>query len=259
MSDVFSLKGQVAVITGAGSGIGAATARRFAQAGAWLVLADHVVDGHDMDAVVADATAAGAAVEVVGVDVRSETDVERLVATAVDRFGRVDVVVANAAIARIAPLAEMTEADFNDTIDVDLTGVWRLFRAALPAMRAAGSGRMLATTSTVGVIEAWDAHAHYAAAKAGITGMVRALAAELGPSGITVNAIAPGIIETPQTLDPVNSLGPDGVADTAAGQPIRRVGRADDIAAGFQYLASAAGGFVTGHVLVIDGGRTLVR
>jgi 3-oxoacyl-[acyl-carrier protein] reductase len=259
MTDMFALDGQVAVITGAGSGIGAATARRFASAGASLVLADHAVDGHDMDAVVADVRAAGAEVEVVGTDVRHEADVERLVATAVDRFGRLDIAIANAAIARVAPLESMTEADFRDTIDVDLTGVWRLFRAALAPMRAAGAGRLLATTSTVGVIEAWDAHAHYAAAKAGITGMVRALAAELGPSGITVNAIAPGIIETPQTLDAVNSLGPDGVAATAHVQPIRRVGRADDIAAGYQYLASAAGGFVTGHVLVVDGGRTLVR
>lgn len=259
MSDTFSLGGQVAVITGAASGIGAATARRFARAGASLVLADYLVDGHDMAALVTELTALGAQVEVRAVDVRSEDDVNRLVIAAISRFGRLDIAVANAAIARIAPLEAMTEADFQDTIDVDLTGVWRLFRAALPAMREAGSGRLLATTSTVGVIEAWDAHAHYAAAKAGITGMVRSLAAELGPSGITVNAIAPGIIETPQTLDAVNSLGPDGVAGTAAAQPIRRVGQADDIAAGYQYLASAAGGFVTGHVLVIDGGRTLVR
>ena len=122
-----------------------------------------------------------------------------------------------------------------------------------------GSGRLLATTSTVGVIEAWTAHAHYAAAKAGVAGMVRSLAAELGPVGITVNAIAPGIIETPQTLDAVNSLGAEGIAMTAQSQPIRRIGLPDDIAAAYQFLASPAASFITGQILVVDGGRTIVR
>ncbi len=259
MSDSFDLNGRVAIITGASSGIGAATARRFARAGASLVLSDFAADGHDIAAVAADATAAGVGVEVVGLDVRDMNAVAGLVETAMGRFGRLDIAIANAAIARTAPFGEMTEAEFQGTIDVDLTGVWRLFRAAVGPMATAGQGRLLATTSTVGVIEAWHAHAHYAAAKAGITGMVRSLAAELGPSGITVNAIAPGIIRTPQTLDAVNSLGPDGVEATAATQPIRRVGTPDDIAAAYQYLASDAGSFVTGHVMVVDGGRTLTR
>jgi 3-oxoacyl-[acyl-carrier protein] reductase len=255
----FALTGKVAIITGAASGIGAATARRFASAGARLVLANFAADGHDINAVVADVRAAEGAVEVVEADMRRSAEVDRLVEVALRRFGAVDIAIANAAIARIAPLATMTEADFNATLDVDLTGVWRLFRAAAGPMIKAGHGRLLATASTVGVLEAWNAHAHYAAAKAGITGMVRSLAAELGPSGITVNAIAPGIIETPQTLDEVNSLGAKGIAATAATQPIRRIGRPDDIAAAYQYLASEAGGFVTGQTLVVDGGRTIAR
>lgn len=259
MTDIFQLDGKVAVITGAASGIGAATARRFAKAGADLVLADYAPDGHDMAAVVADIAATGRRAEVVSVDVRNTADIGRLVEVAVDRFGRLDIAIANAAIARIAPITTMSESDFQSTIDVDLTGVWRLFRAAVGPMKVAGAGRLLATASTVGVIEAWDAHAHYAAAKSGVTGMVRALAAELGPSGITVNAIAPGIIETPQTLDAVNSLGRKGIVETSQHQPIRRVGQPDDIAAAYQYLASEAASFVTGHVLVVDGGRTLVR
>ena len=259
MQPGFELEGKIAVITGAASGIGAATARRFATAGANLVLAEYAPDGHDMDAVVADVRKSGATVEVVAADVRKSEHVDRLVEVALARFGGLDIAIANAAVARLAPLAGMTESEFQTTLDIDLAGVWRLFRAAVAPMAAKGSGRLLATTSTVGVIEAWTAHAHYAAAKAGVAGMVRSLAAELGPMGITVNAIAPGIIETPQTLDAVNSLGAEGIAMTAQSQPIRRIGLPDDIAAAYQFLASAAASFITGQILVVDGGRTIVR
>jgi 3-oxoacyl-[acyl-carrier protein] reductase len=259
MIDVFDLSGRVAIITGASSGIGAATARRFARAGAALVLSDYAPDAHDIGAVINDITAIGGKVEVLNLDVRDTAAVNRLVDRAITSFGKLDIAIANAAIARIAPFGNMSEADFETTLDVDLTGVWRLFRAAVGPMVANGSGRLVATASTVGVLEAWNAHAHYAAAKAGIVGMVRSLAAELGPSGITVNAVAPGIIETPQTLDEVNSLGARGIAATARSQPIRRIGRPEDIAAAFQFLASEAGAFIAGHTLVVDGGRTITR
>jgi 3-oxoacyl-[acyl-carrier protein] reductase len=259
MSDSFDLTGRVAIITGASSGIGAATARRFAHAGASLILSDFAADGHDINAVVADVVSAGAGVEVIGLDVRDMKAVSGLVDAAIRRFGKLDIAIANAAIARVVPFGEMSEADFDTTLDVDLTGVWRLFRAAVGPMTANGHGRLLATTSSVGNLESWHAHAHYAAAKAGIVGLVRSLAAEIGPAGITVNAVAPGIIRTPQTLDAVNSLGPDGIEATAKTQPIRRVGTPDDIAAAYQYLASEAGSFVTGQMLVVDGGRTLLR
>jgi 3-oxoacyl-[acyl-carrier protein] reductase len=259
MIDVFDLSGRVAIITGASSGIGAATARRFARAGAALVLSDYAPDAHDIGAVIKDITAIGGKVEVLNLDVRDTAAVNRLVDLAITSFGKLDIAIANAAIARIAPFGNMSEADFETTLDVDLTGVWRLFRAAVGPMAANGSGRLVATASTVGVLEAWNAHAHYAAAKAGIVGMVRSLAAELGPSGITVNAVAPGIIETPQTLDEVNSLGAKGLVATTRAQPIRRIGRPEDIAAAFQFLASEAGAFITGHTLVVDGGRTITR
>ena len=256
---MFRLDGRVAVITGAGSGIGAATARVFAEAGADLVLADFAPDGHDITAVRDAAIALGRRVVVVPVDVRVESEVNGLIQTAIDEFGRLDVVVANAAIARKQPSAALTDEDWYATIDVDLTGVWRTFRAAIPHFVAAGYGRLLATTSTVGTFEAWPEHAHYSAAKAGISGMVRTLAGEFGPAGITVNAIAPGIIETPQTLDAVNSLGPDGVAATGTRQPVRRVGTPFDIAATYLFLASEEASFVTGQTIVVDGGRLLVH
>jgi 3-oxoacyl-[acyl-carrier protein] reductase len=256
---MFDLTGRVALVTGAASGIGAATAVRFAQAGANLVLAAYDPDGHDIDGVRAAAEAAGARVLVRQIDVRVTSDVESLVSAAVEEFGRLDIALANAAIARRVPAEELDDDTWNDLLNVDLAGVWRTFRAALPVMRAAGHGRLLATSSTAGSFEAWSEHAHYSAAKAGILGIVHSLAAEVGAEGITVNAIAPGIIETPQTLDGVNSLGPDGVALTGRTQPVRRVGSPADIAAAYHFLASDDASFVTGQCLIVDGGRMLVR
>jgi len=256
---VFSLEHQVAVITGAASGIGAATARRFAKAGADVVLAVYSPDGHDIDQVRADVEKAGRSAVIVETNVRNSESVDALVQTALSRFGRLDIAVANAAIARRHPSMSLTDQQWQETLDTDLHGVWRLFRAALPPMVERGSGRLLVTASTAGPFEAWEEHIHYSAAKAGIIGMVRSLAAEVGPMGITVNAIAPGIIETPQTLDNVNSLGASGIEQTGRSQPIRRVGKPEDIAAGFHFLASKDASFVTGHCLLIDGGRMLIR
>jgi 3-oxoacyl-[acyl-carrier protein] reductase len=256
---LFGLDGQVAVVTGSASGIGAATARVLASAGADIVLATYPSDSYDVRPVRDWVTATGRRAVTVEVDVRSRQDVCRLVEAAVAELGRLDIVVANAAIARRRATLTMTEAEWLDIMDVNLAGVWRTFQAAVPHLQQTGGGRLLATTSTAGTLEAWEEHAHYCAAKAGLTGLVKTMAAELGPLGITVNAVAPGIIETPQTLDEVNSLGAAGIAATAATQPVRRTGRPEDIAYAFAYLASREASFVTGHVLVVDGGRTLVR
>jgi 3-oxoacyl-[acyl-carrier protein] reductase len=254
----FSLAGRSALITGAASGIGAATARTFARAGADLALAWYSPDGHDIEPVRRDAEAAGAGVVVDDIDVRKQPDIDRLVGRAVKAFGHLDIVVANAGIARIEPVPEaVAEEDWALILDVNLNGVWRCFKSAIPHMRTQRYGRLLASTSVSGPIQAWVQHSSYATSKAGIVGLISTLAVELGPAGITVNAVAPGVVESPQSLDPINSLGPDGVAAQAGLVPVGRVGTCDDVATAFLYLASGEAGYVNGHVLVVDGGRWL--
>jgi 3-oxoacyl-[acyl-carrier protein] reductase len=180
-----------------------------------------------------------------------------MIGRGVAELGRLDVVVANAAIARDVPSAELDDERWNALLQVDLAGVFRCFRAAMPHMIEAGWGRLLATSSIAGAVQGWASHAHYTTAKAGLVGLVRTLAVELGPHGITTNAIAPGLIETPQSLDPVNSLGPDGVRDFASSVPVRRNGQPEDIAHAFLFLASEEASYVNGQVLLVDGGVSL--
>ena len=180
-----------------------------------------------------------------------------LLATASKQFGGVDIVLANAAIARLVPSEELDDVRFADLLDINLAGVFRCFREAIPHLKARGGGRLLATSSVAGAFVGWAEHTHYTTAKAGIQGMVRSLALELGPEQITVNAVAPGVIATPQALDPVNSLGPEGVAAFGDNVPLGRSGVPDDIAAAYLFLASDEAGYVTGQTLLVDGGVTL--
>jgi len=257
MAPVFDLHGRVALITGAASGIGAATARVFAEAGADLALAWYPPDGHDIEPVRQAAEEAGRRVVVAAVDVTRTGDVDALVGQAVSRLGGMHIVIANAGIARKVELEALDDLAWHTLLDVDLTGVWRCFRAALPHMRRVGFGRLIATSSVAGTVSAWPQHAHYAAAKGGLVGLVKSLAVELAPFGITANAVAPGVIRTPQALDPINSLGPEALEAVAAKVPAGRVGTPEDIAYVYRFLASAEAAYVNGQLLVVDGGRSL--
>ena len=254
---MFELEDRSAVITGAASGIGAATARVFAEAGADVALAWLEDDPHDVEPVHAAVESAGRRAIVMDVDVRDAGAVERLVNACVDSFGKVDIAVANAGIAPKVSLEDLDDRSWNTTLDTNLTGAWRLFRAALPHMCRAGFGRLLATSSEVGTVTAWADHAHYAAAKAGLVGLIQNLAVEYGPFGITANAVAPGTVESPQSLDPVNSLGAEGIARVVPYIPARRIGTPDDVAGLYRYLASDESGYVNGQTIVLDGGLSL--
>jgi 3-oxoacyl-[acyl-carrier protein] reductase len=254
---MFDLHGRVALVTGAASGIGAATARVFAEAGADLALGWYPPDGHDIDPVVRAVRAAGRRAVVAPVDVCSTNDVDALVEQAVSELGGMHIVVANAGIARKVALEDLDDDAWARVLDVDLNGAWRCFRAALPHMRRAGFGRLIATSSVAGTVSAWPEHPHYAAAKAGLVGLVKSLAVEYGPDGVTANAVAPGVIRTPQALDPVNSLGPAGVDAVAAKIPAGRVGSPEDIAYIYQFLASEQASYVSGQLIVVDGARHL--
>ncbi len=252
------LSGRVALISGAASGIGAATALVFAKAGADVALGWFPGDPHDVDVVRRGVEATGRRALVRELDVASTDSVDVFVAAAAAQFGRIDIVVANAGIARTVPSLELSDEAWNKVVDVNLLGVWRLFRAALPHLMAAGYGRLLATSSVAGTRQSWTEHIHYTAAKAGIVGLVTSLAIEVGRKGITVNAVAPGVIESPQSLDPVNSLGVEGVAAAGRANPVGRVGKPEDVAALYRFLASADAGFINGQLITVDGGRTLV-
>jgi 3-oxoacyl-[acyl-carrier protein] reductase len=254
---VFRLDGRVALVTGAASGIGAATARVFAEAGADVAACWYPADPHNVAPTVEEITGAGRRCHVAEIDVADNASVMRAVDSTVSELGRIDIVLANAAIARDVPFAELDDERFEALLQVDLLGVVRTFRAAVPHLIDRGWGRLLATSSIAGAHQGWARHAHYTTAKAALVGLVRTLAVELGPHGITANAIAPGVIETPQSLDPVNSLGPEGVRAFASRVPVGRNGTPEDIAHAFLYLASEEASFVTGQVILVDGGVSL--
>ena len=191
-------------------------------------------------------------------DVRSTENANAVIAAVERKHGALDCIVANAGIAHKVPVAQLTDEKWDHTFDIDLKGIFRVVRAALPAMRAAKRGAVVAVSSIMGVAYGWDEHVHYSSAKSGVVGLVRGLAVELAKDGIRVNGIAPGYIRTAQLLSKEHSLGPD--ADKAgAFIPMGRIGEPEEIADVIQFLASNAARYMTGQVVVVDGGLLVGR
>lgn len=248
---------QVALITGAGIGIGRAAALAFAKAGYHVAVTDVLND--EGRAVVTEITATGGSAEFHALDVRSTEATDAVVATVAARHGGIEVIVANAGIAHRVPLDHMTDAKWDHTFDIDLKGIFRVVRPALAGMKARKSGVIIALSSIMGVAYGWDEHVHYSAAKAGVVGLVRGLAVELARDGIRVNGIAPGYIRTAQLLSREHSLGPEAADKAGEFIPMGRIGEPEDIADVALFLASHAARYMTGQVVVVDGGLLVGR
>lgn len=247
---------QTVLITGGGIGIGKATAIAFAKAGYRVAVTDVLeAEGRAVAMAIADA---GGQAEFHRLDVTSTEQAEAVVA-AVERQGPIDCIVANAGIAHKVPLDQLTDAKWDHTFDIDLKGMIRVVRPAVPAMRKRGRGAVVCVSSIMGVAYGWDEHVHYSAAKSGVVGLVRGLAVELAKSGIRVNGIAPGYIRTAQLLSPVHSLGPEGAEKAAEFIPMGRLGEPEDIADVILFLASPSARYMTGQTVVVDGGLLVGR
>ncbi|HEY9391040.1 MAG TPA: 3-oxoacyl-ACP reductase family protein [Mycobacteriales bacterium] len=240
----YDFTGRTVVVTGAARGIGLELARFFAAAGADTVLVDN-----DGDEVAAAAAAVGGHAE--QADVASTTDVERVVASAVARTGRVDVLVNNAGILRDRVLWKLTDEDWDQVLAVHAGGTFRFTRACVPHFRAQSYGRVINVTSYTG-LRGNTGQANYAMAKAGIIGFTKTAAKELARFGVTVNAISPNA----QTRM-VASIPPDKLAELATGIPMGRFADPAEICPAVGFLASEEAGYLTGVVLPVDGGISM--
>jgi 3-oxoacyl-[acyl-carrier protein] reductase len=247
----------IVLITGAGIGIGRATANAFANAGYHVVVTD--VLAKEGAAVADGIKAVGGSAEFQALDVTDTARANAVIADVEARFGAIEVIVANAGIAHKVPLGALTDEKWDHTFEVDLKGIFRVARAAAPAMVKRRSGAIVALSSIMGVAYGWDEHVHYSAAKAGVVGLVRGLAVELARSGVRVNGIAPGYIRTAQALSREHSLGPEGLEQAASFIPMGRVGEPEDIADVAVFLASPGARYITGQTIVVDGGLLVGR
>jgi NAD(P)-dependent dehydrogenase (short-subunit alcohol dehydrogenase family) len=248
-----SFTDKVVFVTGAGSGIGRAIALAFAAEGADVVVADIAQQPAQETAAMVEAL--GRRAKAVVCDVSNGDDVAAAVATATDAFGRLDIAINNAGVEQPpTPLAETSDADWDRIIDTDLRGTFLSMKHEIRAMGGKG-GSIVNIASGAGVIGIRD-QAAYAAAKHGVIGMTKSAALEYAAKGIQINAICPGIIETPM-MDRFSGGTPEGRARVIAQEPIGRMGRPEEIASAALWLCSDLGAFAIGHALVVDGGQTV--
>jgi len=247
------LKNRVAFVTGAGRGIGRATARRLAQEGASVCLAD--MNAALLEQTVAELRGEGLSVSAAPLDVTKVDQVEAAIGAAAERYGRLDILVNNAGILRDNLLFKMTDDDWRQVMDTHLTGTFLCSRAAQKVMVGQKYGRIINLSSTSALGN--RGQTNYSAAKAGLQGLTKTLAIELGKFGITCNAVAPGFIETDMTRATAARMGIpfDKFVETAAQEtPVGRTGKPEDVAAAILFFASEEAGFVSGQILYVAGG-----
>lgn len=242
------LDGRAAIITGAASGIGKASAQLFASEGASVLAIDRP------ETPIAELHAEHSRISVLEQDVTDDDAPGKIVSTAIERYGRLDILFNNAGISRRAIVGEQTEEDWNLTLSVNLTAQFRLATAAVPHLKESPTGRIVNTASVMARMTDYGLAA-YSASKAGVAGMTRALALDLGKFGITANFIEPGAIQTGMTQAAFQD--DDIAAVWAKKAALRRLGEPIDIARAALFLASDDAGFVSGHGLTVDGGLTL--
>lgn len=246
--------GKVAFVTGASSGIGRATVLAFARAGASVLAVD--LDEAGAAETVRQATALGASVKSFRADVSSAEDVKAAVEATLTHFGRLDAAFNNAGIEQPpAALANIPEGDFERLVSVNLAGVFNCMQHQVPALLQSGGGTIVNTSSGAGVMGI-AGQAAYCATKYGVVGMTKAAALDYADQGIRINAVCPGIIETPM-MDRFSGGTPEGRARVIAQEPIGRMGTPDEIADAVLWLSSSASAFVVGHALIVDGGQTV--
>ncbi len=255
MNNPLDFSGKVALVTGAASGMGLATARAFAQAGASVVLADFKEDA--VKAAAEELAAAGHKALAVRCDVSDDAQVAALVGRAVAAFGRLDAAFNNAGVmARIVPTADSTREDWDRVIGVNLRGVWSCMKHELRQMERQGSGAIV-NNASVGALTGNPGIGSYIASKHGVVGLTRTAALEYVKRGIRVNAVNPGLIDTPIARDVV--AGDErAYAEIATQVPIGRAGRPEEIASAVLWLCSPGASYVVGHALTVDGGMTVV-
>jgi 3-oxoacyl-[acyl-carrier protein] reductase len=245
------LDGKVAIVTGAARGIGAGIASVLHAEGAKVVLADLDPDAAADAAAALDPSAERALA--VSTDVTNRADLDAMVAAAIDRWGRIDILAANAGVYPHIPFDQLEPAAFDELMAINLRGAVFASQACIGPMRSNGYGRIVLTSSITGSIVGQPGYAHYGASKAAMLGFMRSAALEVADAGITINAVLPGNIRTPG----IGDLGDEHIGAMVAAIPLGMLGEPEDVGWAVRFLASAEARYITGQTLVIDGGQVL--